>query len=68
MLHDLEANDKALHAAYGQLAAAIRAKKSVSPAAEWFVDNFHIVEDQIRQVRQDLPRNFYRELPKPMGT
>ena len=28
------------------------------------VDNFHIVEDQLRQIREDLPQRFYGELPK----
>ena len=36
----------------------------LTPSAEWLVDNFHIVEDQLREIRQDLPRKFYRELPK----
>ena len=36
----------------------------LTPSAEWLVDNFHIVEEQMREVRQDLPRKFYRELPK----
>src|SRR5438093_1574807 len=34
------------------------------PAAEWLVDNFHVVEDQLREIRDDLPAGFYRELPK----
>src|SRR5439155_15532239 len=36
----------------------------ISPAAEWLVDNFHIVEEQVREIREDLPRGYYRELPK----
>src|SRR5207245_1398565 len=36
----------------------------LSAPAEWLVDNFHIVDDQLRQIREDLPRRFYRELPK----
>ncbi len=36
----------------------------LTPSSEWLVDNFHIVEEQLREVRQDLPRKFYRELPK----
>lgn len=38
--------------------------KSVSPALEWFLDNFHIVEEQLRSIKRDLPKNFYDELPK----
>ncbi len=50
--------------AYLALADAIRSKQPVSPAAEWFVDNFHIVEDQLREIKEDLPADYYSELPK----
>src|SRR6185503_11520544 len=36
----------------------------VSPAAEWLLDNFHLVASEIKDIRQNLPRAFYRELPK----
>ena len=32
--------------------------------AEWLADNFHIVEDVLREVKQDLPGGYYSELPK----
>jgi cyclic beta-1,2-glucan synthetase len=60
----LRDNDRALLAAYRAIAAAIREERVITPAAEWLVDNFHIAEAQIRQVREDLPESFYRELPK----
>src|SRR4029077_13538878 len=41
----------------------IREERAITAAAEWLVDNFHIVDDQLRQIREDLPRGFYRELP-----
>ena len=46
------------------IAAAIREERAITPAAEWLVDNFHVVEEQIREIRDDLPRGFYRQLPK----
>src|ERR1051325_2391892 len=60
----LEENGRKLVAVYRALAEAIRDEFTVSPAAEWLVDNFHIVEDQLREIREDLPVGFYRELPK----
>jgi cyclic beta-1,2-glucan synthetase len=42
----------------------IRDEGATTPAAEWFVDNFHVVDAVVRQVREDLPRGFYRQLPK----
>ena len=57
-------NGQVLLAAYRAIAAAVREERAITPAAEWLVDNFHVVEDQIREIRDDLPRRFYRQLPK----
>ena len=37
---------------------------SAMPGAEWLLDNYYIVAEQIAEVRVDLPRRYYRELPK----
>src|ERR1700687_6490595 len=57
-------NDKALLDAYRVIAAAIKDKRPITPAAEWLIDNFHLAEDQIREIRTDLPPSYYRQLPK----
>ncbi|MEO5704920.1 MAG: glucoamylase family protein, partial [Candidatus Limnocylindrales bacterium] len=57
-------NGRALLDAYRTLAETIREERSITPAAEWLVDNFHIVEEQVREIRDDLPDEYYRELPK----
>ena len=64
LLPRLEENSRKLIAAYQELAESIRQAHVISPAAEWLVDNFHIVEEQVREIREDLPRGYYRELPK----
>ena len=64
LLPRLEENGRVLVAAYRSLADAIRNEQTISPAAEWLVDNFHIVEEQLREIREDLPKGYYRELPK----
>ena len=33
-------------------------------AAEWLLDNFHIVEEVLREVQKDLPSGYDEELPK----
>ncbi|MET0943628.1 MAG: glucoamylase family protein [Mesorhizobium sp.] len=35
----------------------------ITPAAQWLLDNHYVVEETIFQIRRDLPRRFYRELP-----
>ena len=57
-------NGRVLLEAYRSIAVAIREERGITPAAEWLVDNFHVVEEQIREIRDDLPRGFYRQLPK----
>ena len=32
--------------------------------AEWLIDNFHIIEDSLREVRRDLPPGYDELLPK----
>src|ERR1700716_1071365 len=64
LLPRLEDNGRKLVAAYRALVEAIRNGRAISPAAEWLVDNFHIVEEQLREIRQDLPKSYYHELPK----
>jgi len=67
LVPELKASSRHLFKAYLSLSEAVRDKQAISPAAEWFVDNFHIVEDQIREIRKALPANYYRELPKLAG-
>jgi cyclic beta-1,2-glucan synthetase len=64
LLPRLEDNGRKLVAAYRTLVEAIRSGRSISPAAEWLVDNFHIIEEQLREIREDLPKSYYYELPK----
>jgi cyclic beta-1,2-glucan synthetase len=64
LLPRLEDNGRKLEAVYKSLVEAIRNGRAISPAAEWLVDNYHIVEEQLREIRQDLPKSYYHELPK----
>ena len=50
--------------AYTLLAAAVGRGRQITPAAEWFVDNYHLIEEQIRTARRHLPRGYSRELPR----
>ena len=37
---------------------------AVTPAAEWLLDNFYLIEEQIQLARRHLPREYSRELPR----
>ena len=64
VLPRLEGNIRALNAAYRSLADDVHRGVAVPPAAEWLLDNFHLVESEARAVRHDLPVRYYRKLPK----
>ncbi len=49
---------------YKVIAKAVDQGSYITPAAEWLIDNFHLVERQIREVQLHLPPTFYRKLPK----
>ncbi|MBY0420543.1 MAG: hypothetical protein K2W88_21030, partial [Pararheinheimera sp.] len=60
----LDSNATVLLAAYRASAAELSAGHSIVPAAEWLLDNYHLVDQQIREIYDDLPLGFYRQLPK----
>ncbi|MEO8559403.1 MAG: glucoamylase family protein, partial [Rhodospirillales bacterium] len=63
----LNDNAAVLLAAYRASAAELEHGDGVVPAAEWLLDNYHLVEEQIREIRNDLPPGYYRILPKLAG-
>jgi cyclic beta-1,2-glucan synthetase len=57
-------NGRVLLDSYRAIAHAIQEEHAITPAAEWLVDNFHIVDEQLREIQDDLPVGYYRKLPK----
>ncbi|GAA0306908.1 glucoamylase family protein [Rhodovulum strictum] len=57
-------NADVLLAAYRACGQAVQARQTITPAAEWLLDNFHLIEQQLQQIRDDLPPGYYRQLPK----
>jgi cyclic beta-1,2-glucan synthetase len=60
----LKDNERALRHCYVTMIAAARDARSITPAADWLVDNFHVVQEQVHAIRTDLPPSFYRQLPR----
>ncbi|OFX24202.1 MAG: carbohydrate-binding protein [Anaeromyxobacter sp. RBG_16_69_14] len=59
-----EGNARLLREAYRILSADVHRGEFVTHAAEWLLDSFHLVVSEVRDVHQDLPRDYYCELPK----
>jgi hypothetical protein len=51
-------NGRVLLESYRAIAQAIREERAITPAAEWLVDNYHVVDEQLREIRDDLPPGF----------
>ena len=60
----LRDNASVLLEAYRTIGRVVGDGRATTPAAEWLLDNYHVVEDQIREIRDDLPPGYYRQLPK----
>lgn len=60
----LNDNAAVLLAAYRASIVEMESKREVVPAAKWLLDNYHLIEEQIREIRDDLPLGYYRQLPK----
>ncbi|MBW8885099.1 MAG: glycosyl transferase, partial [Planctomycetia bacterium] len=57
-------NTRVLTESYRAIVRATSAHRAITPAAEWLLDNFHVIDEQIREIKIDLPAGFYRMLPK----
>lgn len=63
MLTRLRDDARVLAGAYEQITDDLL-NAEITPAAQWIVDNYHVIETQVRQIQQDLPPHYFRELPK----
>ncbi|KAF0814495.1 N,N'-diacetylchitobiose phosphorylase [Andreprevotia sp. IGB-42] len=64
LLARLAANETALISVCKLLTEAVTAKRRVSPGGAWLLDNFYLIEDQIRTTKRHLPKGYSRELPR----
>src|SRR5947209_8978522 len=58
----LRENGRVLLQSYRTIADTMRDERAVTPAAEWLVDNFHLVEVHVRGSREDVLPGSYREV------
>ncbi len=63
LLPRLADNEQVLLKAYKLLNTVIEGNSPVAPAGEWLLDNFYLVEEQIRVARLHLPEEYSKELP-----
>src|SRR6185312_8771139 len=64
LLPRLDESADRLDAAYTFLSSVGRGDAQPVASEQWLRDNHHVVQDQVREIRQDLPRKYYQQLPK----
>ena len=64
LLTRLAANEVVLNGVYERVAAAVKANLLITPASEWLLDNFYLIEEQIRTAKRHFPKGYSRELPR----
>ncbi len=63
LLARLDENEENLRA-FNRSTLAVDPSRRITPAAEWLLDNFYLIEEQIQLVRRHLPKGYSRELPR----
>ena len=64
LLIRLAENERILTGACTLLTSAVDANRRIAPAGEWLLDNFYLIEEQIRTAKRHLPKGYSRELPR----
>ncbi len=64
LLKRLADNERVLVGVCELLTSAITADRRIAPAGEWLLDNFYLIEEQIRTAQRHLPKGYSRELPR----
>ncbi len=57
-----KANEQEIFRVYRATSVDVDAGASITPAAEWLLDNYYIVEEAIQEVRRDFPKKFFKQL------
>src|SRR5579864_1881518 len=63
LLRRLTENEGVLIGVRRLLTDAAEAKRQITPAGEWLLDNFYLIEEQVRTAKRHLPKGYSQELP-----
>ncbi len=64
LLARLTSNEAVLIRVYNLLTETIQDNRTIVPAGEWFLDNFYLIEEQIRTARRHFPKGYSETLPR----
>ncbi|MGE5385309.1 MAG: glucoamylase family protein, partial [Betaproteobacteria bacterium] len=64
LLSRLTDNERLLTDVCQSLVSVAAEKRGITPAGEWLLDNFYLIEEQIRTAKRHLPKRYSRQLPR----
>ena len=64
LLKRLAENEEILLEVHNLLTASAKENKRITPAGEWLLDNFYLIEEQIYTGKKHLPRGYSKGLPQ----
>ena len=59
----LEESKKVLDESFRVLSRVAKSDQEISPAAEWLIDNFYIIQEHIVQIGVDFPKQYQKSIP-----
>ncbi|MES2208376.1 MAG: glucoamylase family protein [Pseudomonadota bacterium] len=63
LLTRLANNETVLRNTCNLLTESVKADRQMTPAAEWLLDNFYLIEEHIHLTQKHLPKGYSKELP-----
>jgi cyclic beta-1,2-glucan synthetase len=64
LLKRLENNEDTLQEVRKLLTDSIKKNYQITPAGEWLIDNFYLIEEHIRIAKTHFPKNYSEDLPQ----
>lgn len=67
LLERLADNEIILHETHKLFTDLIKGNNQIAPAGEWLIDNFYIIEENIRAAKTHFPKDYSKDLPLLLG-
>ncbi len=64
LLKRLADNEAILHEVRKLLTGSIKRRHEITPAGEWLIDNFYLIEEHIRTAKTHFPKDYSEGLPQ----
>ena len=64
LLKRLAENEDVLIEVHDLMTDAVKANSRIIPAGEWLLDNFYLIQEQIRMGKKHLPKGYSEDLPR----